>query len=127
MTHPRGGFYSAEHADSLLAPGAEEKREGAFYVWSEMTIDGLLETPAADLFKRFGIQESEDTPRGSDPHGEFKGLNIFTVGIYGGTFRRVWPFPRTRRRRLGGRMGQTLRGVGGSSFKADWLEWALGI
>ena len=35
MTHPEGGFYSAEDADSVIDPAnPNEKGEGAFYIWS---------------------------------------------------------------------------------------------
>ena len=35
MTHPDGGFYSAEDADSVIDPAnPKEKGEGAFYIWS---------------------------------------------------------------------------------------------
>lgn len=34
MTSPEGGFYSAEDADSLPTEESDEKKEGAFYVWS---------------------------------------------------------------------------------------------
>lgn len=41
MTHPDGGLYAAEDADSL-DPGSGEKKEGWFYVWSKSEIDELL-------------------------------------------------------------------------------------
>jgi len=34
MTHPEGGFWSAEDADSPISPGSHEKGEGACYIWS---------------------------------------------------------------------------------------------
>ena len=35
MTHPDGGFYSAEDADSVIDPAQPKiKGEGAFYVWT---------------------------------------------------------------------------------------------
>ena len=35
MTHPEGGFYSAEDADSVIDPAhPKEKGEGAFYIWT---------------------------------------------------------------------------------------------
>ena len=42
LTSPEGGFYSAEDADSLPKEGAAEKREGAFYVWTQEEIDRVL-------------------------------------------------------------------------------------
>ena len=49
MTHPPGGFYSAEDADSLPAgtksgpktPSVAKKAEGAFYVWEQKDHDRI--------------------------------------------------------------------------------------
>jgi uncharacterized protein YyaL (SSP411 family) len=74
MTSPGGAFYSAEDADSL-APGGQEKREGAFYVWAKAELDETL-GPDAPLFNRvYGVETPGNSPTGSDPHGELKGLN----------------------------------------------------
>ncbi len=74
MTSPDGGFFSAEDADSLI-PGGKEKGEGAFYVWSKEEIDEVL-GPDGALFNRvYGVEEGGNSPEGSDPHGELKGLN----------------------------------------------------
>jgi uncharacterized protein len=73
MRDPRGGFYSAEDADSVPAEGGV-KKEGAFYVWSDAEIGTLL-GPAADIVRqRFGIRPDGNAP--TDPHGEFTGQNI---------------------------------------------------
>jgi uncharacterized protein YyaL (SSP411 family) len=73
MTHPDGGFYSAEDADSADESG--EKREGAFYVWSAEEIDGLLAPGDAEMFRyRFGVGPGGNVQE--DPHGEFHGRNI---------------------------------------------------
>ena len=42
MTHPDGGFYSAEDADS-------EGVEGKFYVWSQGEIEHLLDRQTASI------------------------------------------------------------------------------
>ncbi len=42
MTHPEGGFFSAEDADSLIAHGRPEHAEGAYYVWSRQEIVDVL-------------------------------------------------------------------------------------
>ncbi len=77
MTHPEGGFYSAEDADSLLRHGSEDHAEGAFYVWSRAEIDEVLGGEAAEKFCRhYGVEANGNAPEGSDPHGEFTGLNI---------------------------------------------------
>ncbi len=44
MTHPEGGFYSAEDADSVIDPAnPKEKGEGAFYIWSAEELRGVPE------------------------------------------------------------------------------------
>jgi uncharacterized protein YyaL (SSP411 family) len=102
LTSPEGAFYSAEDADSLVPPSAEdtavavqsaevatvpagthtdhppgEKREGAFYVWTAAEIDRLLGDDAALVRRRFGIEEGGNAV--SDPQGEFRGQNILHV------------------------------------------------
>ena len=61
MTHPEGGFYSAEDADS-------EGKEGKFYCWTRAELNQLL---AADEFKvaarYFGITEKGNFHDHSDP------------------------------------------------------------
>jgi uncharacterized protein YyaL (SSP411 family) len=52
MTHPEGGFYSAEDADS-------EGVEGKFYLWTEVEIRQLLPPDEADLIVNiFNIQQN---------------------------------------------------------------------
>ncbi len=52
MTHPEGGFYSAEDADSVIDPAnPKEKGEGAFYIWSAAELKQAL---GDEPFKRFG-------------------------------------------------------------------------
>ena len=51
MTHPEGGFYSAEDADSMIDPAnPKEKGEGAFYVWSYDEIHRILGDFEAVIF-----------------------------------------------------------------------------
>jgi hypothetical protein len=58
LTHPDGGFYSAEDADS-------EGEEGKFYVWTPGEIDELLgEDEARAVTEAFGVTE-----RGNFEHG----------------------------------------------------------
>ena len=76
MTHPEGGFYSAEDADSVIdAAHPNEKGEGAFYIWSAEELEQAL---GAEAFARFasvyGVQRNGNVP--DDPHGEFTGKNI---------------------------------------------------
>jgi hypothetical protein len=73
LRDPRGGFHSAEDADSLV-PGSDHKREGAFYVWSDAEIGSLLGADAAIVRRRFGIEPDGNAP--NDPQGEFTGQNL---------------------------------------------------
>jgi uncharacterized protein YyaL (SSP411 family) len=76
LTHPAGGFYSAEDADSAADPAnPTEKSEGAFYIWSNDEIRASLDEPAASWFiQRYGCHDSGNALE--DPHGEFTGRNI---------------------------------------------------
>ncbi|MBI2813615.1 MAG: thioredoxin domain-containing protein [Opitutae bacterium] len=96
LTHPAGGFYSAEDADSLLAetvgrvvpdePQAEHgssggfalphktHAEGAFYVWTKDEIDAVLGADAAFFCARYGVKPGGNVEH--DPQGEFKGKNV---------------------------------------------------
>ncbi len=49
MTDPKGGFYSAEDADS-------EGKEGVFYVWEPKQINSILDKDEAEIFSAyFGV------------------------------------------------------------------------
>jgi uncharacterized protein YyaL (SSP411 family) len=80
MTHPDGGFYSAEDADSIPPDSGEKgghkkKIEGAFYVWEQKEIHAVLGLDPGEIFSyHYGVQ-----PQGNveyDPHGDFTGKNI---------------------------------------------------
>ncbi|MFZ4525970.1 MAG: thioredoxin domain-containing protein [Chlorobium sp.] len=75
MTSPEGGFYSAEDADSLDA-ASDEKKEGAFYLWSaEEMRYALGDARLAAIFSFIhGVTEEGNVQH--DPHGEFIGKNI---------------------------------------------------
>ncbi len=74
MTHPKGGFYSAEDADSL-SPKSDKKVEGAFYVWEKKEILNALGTEYGEIFSfYYGVLEHGNAA--SDPQGEFDGKNI---------------------------------------------------
>ena len=62
MTHPEGGFYSAEDADS-------EGKEGKFYCWTESELSTLLTTAEFNAATRyFGITTAGNFVDHSDPH-----------------------------------------------------------
>ena len=78
----RGGFFSAEDADSYPAKGAKEKREGAYYVWSLEEIKTALgagETDAGVFTAFYGVKENGNILRSQDPHDEFIGQNVLTI------------------------------------------------
>ncbi|MGQ9786894.1 MAG: thioredoxin domain-containing protein [Anaerolineae bacterium] len=65
MTHPAGGFYSAQDADS-------EGEEGKFYLWSYDELAALLGRPDAALVARhFGVTE----------RGNFAGKNVLYIAM----------------------------------------------
>jgi len=77
MRHARGGFYSAEDADSLLAHGKPEHAEGAFYVWTAAELLAVLGSDdAALVVAHFGVEENGNVSAELDPHHEFSGKNI---------------------------------------------------
>ena len=70
LSHPEGGFYSAEDADS-----GEPKVEGAFYVWEKREIIAVLGPEAGEEFSRaYGVEPDGNAQ--ADPHGEFEHKNI---------------------------------------------------
>ena len=68
MTHPEGGFYSAQDADS-------EGEEGKFYVWHKKEIASILggdQNNVVDIFcEHYGVTEG----------GNFEGKNILNVRV----------------------------------------------
>jgi uncharacterized protein YyaL (SSP411 family) len=84
MTHPGGGFFSAEDADSALHPDVPaHKAEGAFYVWDTREIDAVLGD--SDFSRYFGCRPEGNVEPHEDPHQEFVRKNIL--------FRAVEPAP----------------------------------
>jgi len=79
MTSPQGGFYSAEDADS--APDSkypENKKEGAYYVWTKTEIINVLGKEAGELFSyRYGIKDGGNVA--NDPRNEFKQKNVLSI------------------------------------------------
>ncbi|MDQ3835958.1 MAG: thioredoxin domain-containing protein [Thermoproteota archaeon] len=66
MTHPQGGFYSAQDADS-------EGEEGKFYVWKRSEIQSVIGDPTmTEIFcEHFGVTQG----------GNFEGNNILNIRI----------------------------------------------
>ncbi len=76
LTHPAGGFYTAEDADSPLDATGTAHAEGAFYVWSAEELQALLGEDYALCAAHFGVQPEGNVAPALDPHGEFRGKNI---------------------------------------------------
>jgi len=77
LAAPEGGFYSAEDADSLPAAAASEKKEGAFYVWTDSEINAVLSPDESLVFRRsYGVEKAGNVRADSDPHGELSGQNV---------------------------------------------------
>ncbi len=80
MRSPKGGFYSAEDADSLLEHGKPEHAEGAFYVWEAAEIERVLGAKTAAVFNyHYGVEPAGNVPARQDIQGELKGRNILIV------------------------------------------------
>jgi uncharacterized protein YyaL (SSP411 family) len=66
MTHPEGGLYSAQDADS-------EGEEGKFYIWKKSEIESIIDDQTVvDIFcEHFGVTQG----------GNFEGRNILNVRV----------------------------------------------
>ena len=79
LSDARGGFYSAEDADSVPPehagqPGAHAS-EGAFYIWPQAEVEALLGPQDAQIVGlRFGLEPNGNAP--FDPQQEFTGKNL---------------------------------------------------
>ncbi len=72
MTHPEGGFYSAEDADS-------EGQEGKFYCWTKAQMEALLSADEAKLAMRYyGVTEHGNFEDHSHPD-PLKNLNVLSI------------------------------------------------
>lgn len=72
MTHPEGGFYSAEDADS-------EGKEGKFYTWTRAEIEQLLSPEEAKIAIRYyGVTEKGNFVDHSDPD-PLRNQNVLSI------------------------------------------------
>ncbi len=76
MTHPEGGFYSAEDADSTI-PGSEDHAEGAFYVWTLEEVNSVLGEEAGLAVESFGLTAKGNAS--GDASGELEGKNVLRL------------------------------------------------
>ncbi len=76
LADPGGAFHAAEDADSLPAPDAAEKKEGAYWTWEAAEIYRLLDARSVAVFcAAYGVEEGGNARPESDPHGELEGRN----------------------------------------------------
>lgn len=72
MTHPEGGFFSAEDADS-------EGKEGKFYCWTKAELEKLLTADESKaIVKYFGVTDGGNFIDHSDPD-HLKNQNVFFI------------------------------------------------
>ena len=77
LAAPEGGFYSAEDADSLPSSAASEKKEGAFYAWTDPEINAVLSPDESLVFRRsYGVEKAGNVRADSDPQAELSGQNV---------------------------------------------------
>jgi len=77
MQQPRGGFASAEDADSGIAPGKPETGEGVFYIWTAKEIENVLSKQDAAVFEyAYGVESGGNVPAHQDIRGELSGKNV---------------------------------------------------
>ncbi|MEW5909015.1 MAG: thioredoxin domain-containing protein [Thermodesulfobacteriota bacterium] len=82
MTHSKGGFFSAEDADSYperpdspFRVDHSQKEEGAFYAWRYQEIEAISGKENAEIIAyRYGATRDGNVK--TDPYGEFDGKNI---------------------------------------------------
>ena len=80
MAAPGGGFFSAEDADSYPSKSDNEKREGAYYVWSLKEFHDVLGGKDGDICARFyGVTADGNVASQNDPHDEFISQNVLNV------------------------------------------------
>lgn len=80
MLRAEGGFFTAEDADSLYRPGDEEKREGAFYVWTLKELQSILgERDSQVLAKYYGVEENGNVAPEHDAHDELINQNVLNI------------------------------------------------
>lgn len=77
MTDEKGGFYSAQDADSVDQTDSRNK-EGAYYLWSCQEITEVLGPQDAKVvLYHFGAAPSGNVVH--DPHGEMAGKNVLSI------------------------------------------------
>ncbi|KIW57893.1 hypothetical protein PV05_02449 [Exophiala xenobiotica] len=85
---PQGGWYSSEDADSRPtvsklangAPASDDKKEGAYYVWTYKELQTVLgERDASIVARHFGVKPDGNVPAEHDMHDEFLTQNVLHI------------------------------------------------
>lgn len=83
LSHPLGGFYGAEDADSYPYDGAPHKQEGAFCVWEHDELMNVLgeekinDVLITDIISyHYNVLPKGNVNPMNDPHDELKNKNI---------------------------------------------------
>jgi uncharacterized protein YyaL (SSP411 family) len=80
ISHPQGGFYSSEDADSYYRKGDTEKREGAFYVWTKREFENILSSQSEPILSAFfNVSSHGNVTPENDPHDEFLDQNVLAI------------------------------------------------
>ncbi|KIX08996.1 uncharacterized protein Z518_00074 [Rhinocladiella mackenziei CBS 650.93] len=86
IVQPGGGWYASEDADSRATLSAvangvtDDKKEGAFYVWTYKEFQSILgERNAAILARHFGVKPDGNVPAQHDVHDEFLTQNVLHI------------------------------------------------
>jgi uncharacterized protein YyaL (SSP411 family) len=88
IVRPEGGWYASEDADSRTTTAGklpngvspEDKKEGAYYVWTFKELQAVLgERDAAVVARHFGVEPDGNVPAKHDLHDEFLSQNVLHV------------------------------------------------
>lgn len=76
----KGGFFSSEDADSFYRATDSEKREGAFYVWTQKEFESILGQRNGDILGKFyNVQENGNVSPEHDAHDELLNQNVLAT------------------------------------------------
>lgn len=77
---PNGGFYSSEDADSYYRKGDEEKREGAYYVWTQKELEQIFDEDSCEILcEFFGVLPDGNVEPEHDVHDELINQNVLKI------------------------------------------------
>ncbi|KAK6709162.1 unnamed protein product [Fusarium graminearum] len=83
VTLPEGGFASSEAADSYYRQGDNEKREGAYYVWTwrefKSVLDDIDHHMSPILAAYWNVNKDGNVKETNDPNDDFENQNILCV------------------------------------------------